>query len=233
MAAPTLDVASATPARCELNAVLAMALHEADRRLEGMVGEFLRVHSRFVERFPGVAPQVDGGDLDLALLKAAAATQMEEGVLKEVSSNAGKEENGLGVKKREEGSKVEAKVVSERGGQRKGEDKEKGAEKGVQGTEANTVRADRFVPVDKTVYNRLPRNLKIRAGKFAEINQFYERVWGVLKECGGPMKEKLLVQKVGEKDASRLEVLRGLAVIRAGRDGWMLAEKMLTRKVRR
>lgn len=206
-------------------------MQDSDDSLQRMVAEFLRMHSKFVERFPAVAPQVDGGDLDLALLKVAAAAQMEGAALKTVDTNVGNSEAAL--HDRTPGEKAK-EAPGEKAVGNKGAEK-RVREEGVKEEAASLEQSEQFMPVSKTVYNRLPRNLKIRAGKFAEINQFYESVWTAMKECGGgPMKEKMLVQKVGEKDASRLEVLRGLAVLRSGRDGWILVEKApSSRKVRR
>lgn len=239
VAAPTLDHTSATPARSQLHQQLAGTLHESERKLSELVGQFLLAHSKFVTSFPGVAPAVKEGDLDLELLRIAAVKEQGGAkILKEVNNNNGNDQGAMREIKIEnavktEESKLEKRVKSDAG---KGKKVNKAQGVGRETKPPPKSEGDEdFVPVEKAVYNRLPRNLKIKAGKFAEINAFYEQVWGVLREYGKPMAESMLMRKVGEGDTSRLEVLRGLAVVRAGKDGWMLAAKVEKggRKVRR
>lgn len=82
---------------------------------------------------------------------------------------------------------------------------------------------ERFVPVAKSVYNRLLRNLKIKAGKIGEINKFYEKVWQIMTANGGGMSETKLTWELGDEGIARLQVLRELAVVRRGKNGWVLA----------
>ncbi len=77
-----------------------------------------------------------------------------------------------------------------------------------------------FVPIEKSAFNRLPRNLKV--GKLPDINAFYEKVYNVLKDRG-PMEEGELLAAVEETKATKLASLRGLSVLRNGANGWYLA----------
>lgn len=77
-----------------------------------------------------------------------------------------------------------------------------------------------FVPIQKSAFNRLPRNLKV--GKLPEINSFYEKVYNVLKDRGS-MEEDELLAAVDETKVSKLACLRGLSVLRNGPNGWYLA----------
>lgn len=81
-----------------------------------------------------------------------------------------------------------------------------------------------FQPIGKATFNRLPRNLKIRAGKLTDINQFYESVYRILSNCAnGCLSDAKLMDATGEKNLERFQVLRGLAVLRNGKEGWSLA----------
>lgn len=80
-----------------------------------------------------------------------------------------------------------------------------------------------FEPIPKSVYNRLPRNLKIRAGKLPDVNAFYEKVFGILEARDAPLHDKELMAALGESSMQRFDVLRGLAVLRCGKQGWQLA----------
>lgn len=79
-----------------------------------------------------------------------------------------------------------------------------------------------FQPVQKSVYNRLPRNLKIKAGKLDEINSFYEKVWNALLTSDGILPESGLLASLGESEPTKLKVLQGLTVVRKTKDGWTL-----------
>lgn len=78
-------------------------------------------------------------------------------------------------------------------------------------------------PISKAVFNRLPRNLKIKAGKLADINQFYEKVVCSFDSASQDViSDKKLMQMTGETSTERFEVLRGLAVLRKTKVGWTL-----------
>lgn len=81
-----------------------------------------------------------------------------------------------------------------------------------------------FRPIDKAVFNRLPRNLKVKAGKLPDVNAFYETVWQVFSDKrGGPLTDKQLMNSTGESSLQKFEVLRGLSVLRKGKQGWVLS----------
>lgn len=231
VAAPTLNDKEATPARNVLYQQLSSALHEREERLEALLSHFLRAHGQFVSLFPALAPTFTTDDLDLALLRAAAANAPEQArALQSIGSNA---QDPKGAESRQ--STPRAKPVPKGGERKDGSKRASGKNRetvrpesragSTSSSMAESSAADMFVPVDKNVYKRLPRNLKIRAGKFAEINSFYERVWTVLVESGKPVPEKLLVEKLGEQDGSRLEVLKGLTVLTLMPQGWALAKQ--------
>lgn len=94
-----------------------------------------------------------------------------------------------------------------------------------QGKKTVVVKSPRseFAPISKTVYNRLPRNLKIKAGKLPQINDFYQKVFSVLSDANDAMTDAEIRKATGENDMTKFEVLRGLAVLRHGREGWLLA----------
>lgn len=231
VAAPTLHDKEATPARNALYQQLSSALHEREETLDALLSHFLRAHGQFVSLFPALAPAFTTDDLDLALLRAAAANAPEQArALRSIDSNA-QAAKGMESAQSTPRAKPVPKVGEGKGGSRKarGLNREAVRPESRAGSTASSAgeksASDVFVPVEKNVYNRLPRNLKIRAGKFAEINAFYERVWTVLVESGKPVPEKLLIEKVGEQDGSRLEVLRGLTVVTLTPQGWALAKQ--------
>lgn len=79
-------------------------------------------------------------------------------------------------------------------------------------------------PISKAVFNRLPRNLKIKAGKLSDVNSFYERVWHVFSDKhGGPLTDKQLMNLTGESSLEKFEVLRGLSMLRKSKQGWVLS----------
>lgn len=88
---------------------------------------------------------------------------------------------------------------------------------------AAAVEAKEFEPISKAVFNRLPRNLKIHAGKLADVNELYERVHKVLCEQGKGISGKKLMGLAGLDSMQKLDVLRGLSVVRAKDDLWTLA----------
>lgn len=177
-------------------------LEKAKRKTDKTVEQFIRGHEK-------VAGWVDVKQVDMAMLnvgivgggrKVLSEVQMKEDkVEKEERKDEHNEEKSKNINPEPKSSKAsKPKVVEE-------EDNK-----------------DKFVGVEKSVYNRLPRNLKIKAGKFADINAFYEKVWTLMSEHGGEMKEGALKKALGESDASRLDVLRGLTVLRRAKNGWML-----------
>lgn len=87
----------------------------------------------------------------------------------------------------------------------------------------NNSNQPKFEPVSKAVYNRLPRNLKIQAGKLPDINAFYEKVFKFLVENPGGVSDEKLMRALDETSLTRFEVLRGLAVLRSTKQGWVLA----------
>lgn len=88
---------------------------------------------------------------------------------------------------------------------------------------AAAVEAKEFEPISKAVFNRLPRNLKIHAGKLADVNELYERVHKVLCEQGKGVSGKKLMGLAGLDSMQKLDVLRGLSVVRSKDDLWTLA----------
>lgn len=97
-----------------------------------------------------------------------------------------------------------------------------------QGIQANSVspKSKSIEPISKAAFNRLPRNLKIRAGKLSEINKFYETVFHALvdNQVEG-LSDNKLMQVTGENTMEKFEVLRGLAVLRCRKQRWSLATK--------
>ncbi|KAI0564567.1 Spindle and kinetochore-associated protein [Gracilaria domingensis] len=88
---------------------------------------------------------------------------------------------------------------------------------------SNSSTSDAFQPISKASYNRLPRNIKIRAGKLPEINAFYEKVFTFLHaQDNTPVTSKTLMAAMGEKGLEKFEVLRALAVLTATKKGWQL-----------
>lgn len=81
--------------------------------------------------------------------------------------------------------------------------------------------ADGFLPISKATYNRLPRNIKIRAGKLQQVNLFYEKVYSVLQQ-DSPLTDKQLMKATGEKAMDKFQTLRGLAVLTSSKNGWQL-----------
>lgn len=80
-----------------------------------------------------------------------------------------------------------------------------------------------FEPISKAAFNRLPRNIKIKAGKLPDVNSFYEKVCSAFSEKGGgPLSDKQLLQATGESKVEKLDVLRGLSVLRKNKQGWVL-----------
>lgn len=80
------------------------------------------------------------------------------------------------------------------------------------------------VVIDKAAFNRLPRNLKIKAGKLAEVNAFYEKVCQAFADRGnGPLPDKQLMNATGESSLDKFDVLRGLSVLRKNKQGWILS----------
>lgn len=161
-------------------------------------------------------------DLNLALLKANTAnvptfTEETYDTMEESTDHTEKED--ASVKERTSGEIK--KVKSKKGKEKKqGNEKENGSGNSIKkhGEEDKV-----FEPVPKAVFNRLPRNIKIKAGKLTDVNLLYERVFKVLSEAGKPLSEKDMVKKCGEDDTAKLDVLRGLAVVRYTKQGWQLA----------
>lgn len=115
-------------------------------------------------------------------------------------------------------SKASAKTV-----QSKGLRRDLSAKSSAPHSSSSIGNSPAFEPVTKAVFNRLPRNLKIHAGKLPEINQFYKKVFEVLVSNPGGMSDKQLMQAMDEPNIQRFEVLRGLTVVRSTKQGWVLA----------
>lgn len=81
----------------------------------------------------------------------------------------------------------------------------------------------RFEPIGKPTFNRLPRNLKVKAGKLPQVNEFYEEVFNQLVQHSEGMSSKKLMESMGEESMQRFEILRGLAVLRCADGVWMLS----------
>lgn len=235
IAAPNLAAASAaaappTPARTALHQQLSAALEDSNHTLRECLSAFLRVHANLTHVFPTAFPEVVTEDLNLALLRAGVASDLRR-PLQTVDDNVAPEhaaaDRAAGDAKPEK--ERPAQTAKERPGAKslrpgvKAKAKQRPPSSEAESAIATPEASSEFTPVDKAVYNRLPRNLKIKAGKLPEINAFYEKVWRVLHEAGGTMAEDKVLKGVGESTSARLEVLRGLAVIRHGRDGWSLA----------
>lgn len=233
VAAPTLKDTDATPARNALYQQLSATLVQREQELDVLLAHFLKAHAQFVSLFPALAPSVSTDGLDLALLRAAAVNAPEqERTLKEVDTNATgprlesssdkPQPASTTPRKKQSSAALGASAKTQALKKRQAQPKlsQMPSDASSMGNEVDEV----FEPVDRKVYNRLPRNLKIRAGKIGEINTFYEKVWNVLMQAGKAVPEKVLVKKVGEEDATRLDVLRGLTVITSTNQGWMLTK---------
>lgn len=85
-----------------------------------------------------------------------------------------------------------------------------------------------FQPIQKSAYQRLPRNLKLGAGKLDPLNELYKKTFDVLIEKQGSMQEAELLKATGEKDAKRLNALRGLSILRNTAAGWELIPSRVT-----
>lgn len=79
-----------------------------------------------------------------------------------------------------------------------------------------------FQPVTKAAFTRLPRNLKIGAGKLEQVNEFYERVYNALVDIPAGLPERELLKATGEEDIKKFDVLRGLSVLRCKKEMWIL-----------
>eukprot|EP00737_Agarophyton_chilense_P002158 gb/GEZJ01002455.1/.p2 GENE.gb/GEZJ01002455.1/~~gb/GEZJ01002455.1/.p2 ORF type:complete len:302 (-),score=42.69 gb/GEZJ01002455.1/:2944-3765(-) len=90
-------------------------------------------------------------------------------------------------------------------------------------SDSNSGASASFKPIPKASYNRLPRNIKIRAGKLPEVNAFYEKVFTFFNaQDNVPVVSKTLMAAMGEKSMEKFEVLRALAVLTASKRGWQL-----------
>lgn len=79
-----------------------------------------------------------------------------------------------------------------------------------------------YEPIKKAAFQRLPRNLKLGAGKLDALNEFYKKSFDVLIDNNGPMAEGKLLAAVGAKDTKRLLALRGLSVLKMKDGAWEL-----------
>lgn len=184
------------------------SLLQTDETLNNLIASFYRAHGDFLVA-KGDAPLPDD-DLNLALLRAAAdAPRLDMGEDNKGKDN-GTEENQPSPSDKKAGRKKTTLGDKASKGESKPNPKEVAKSAPI------------FEPVSKAVYNRLPRNLKVRAGKLPQVNEFYEQVFRLLVERG-PMSDKELMTATGETNMQRFEVLRGLAVLRNGKTGWQLS----------
>lgn len=156
------------------------------------------------------------GDLNMALLRAAAdAPYRSDAVLTERDTNSDETE--------EQPAKPATKSQRPKPGATKKATASKPNSKPTKSkSPANKSSSTAFEPVTKAVYNRLPRILKVKAGKLPQINEFYEKVYNAMAEKGGVMTNVQLKKATGEQDEQRFEVLRGLTVLRKHQNGWQL-----------
>ncbi|PXF50029.1 hypothetical protein BWQ96_00189 [Gracilariopsis chorda] len=80
-----------------------------------------------------------------------------------------------------------------------------------------------FDPISKAAYNRLPRNIKIRAGRLPAINAFYQKVFDFMhSQKNSPQSDKKLMVALEQQSMDKFEVLRALAVFTCTKKGWQL-----------
>lgn len=212
------------------------ALHSSDEELRSCLSAFLKVHANLTHVFQDAFTELPTDDLNLALLRAAVdapvstrttqdASKDATSPVSDTSSASEKRRSGAADKK---GERNENMPPSKKGSKPKASSTKRGnvptpspkTHDAEDATARNT--SPPFHPVQKSVYNRLPRNLKIKAGKLDAINQFYEKVWSLLMKSGGALSEPKLLSSLGETDPTKLKVLQGLAVVRQTKDGWTL-----------
>ena len=188
------------------------ALKKSSHKIENLLTTFDNSHMK------AMATPINhrNFDLNLALLKATTANVpkfTEENNDKIENSTDQIEKNDVDMKER---TSREVKKVKNK----KGNEKENG---NTNSLHKHDDQDKAFQPVPKAVFNRLPRNLKIKAGKLNDVNLLYERVFKVLSQASKPLTEKEMVKKCGEDDTAKLDILRGLAVVRYTKQGWQLA----------
>lgn len=79
-----------------------------------------------------------------------------------------------------------------------------------------------FEPIKKAAFNRLARNLKLKAGKLANLNELYEKIFNILTEHGSPLSDAELMEATGETGIERFSALRGLSALRLSDGNWAL-----------
>ncbi|KAF6000943.1 hypothetical protein F1559_003293 [Cyanidiococcus yangmingshanensis] len=81
-----------------------------------------------------------------------------------------------------------------------------------------------FVPIAKAAFQRLPLILRRRVPSLDTLNQSYAKLFQTIAERErAVLSDAEAMNLLGEGCRDQLEVLRGLAVLRRTRDGWMLA----------
>lgn len=218
----TLDGSEATADGGEIG----RELERSAARLGQLLEQVTTAHRRFIQNER--TEEFDGRQLDIALLQAAmqtsssatAATMVDEEPKQVVAPVVKKT---AVVREAVADENVAPNIPKQVGTGGKGR-----AEKSGDGGESGGGR--QFKPVEKADYNRLPRNLKIKAGKLADVNDVYERVFAALVGAKGPLSDKEMMEKAGVSDIGAIEVLRGLSVVSKGREGWKLFERAATGK---
>eukprot|EP00871_Galdieria_phlegrea_P002877 jgi/Galph1/3590/GphlegSOOS_G2251.1 len=86
-----------------------------------------------------------------------------------------------------------------------------------------------FVPIAKSAFQRLPRNLRTKS-TLEELNQLYEKVWKLILSRNCETVPTIQILKIiGEEKKEQLEVLRGLAVVSFTSTGWVLTRRKVNK----
>lgn len=88
----------------------------------------------------------------------------------------------------------------------------------------------KFVPIQKSAFNRLPRNLKSRAGKLEALNELFRKTYDVLVEKKEPLSDVELIAATGEVSTERFDALRGLSVLKNTARGWELVVPKVSKR---